>query len=151
MHAAPPPATAAIRPGAESAELDSSPNPHSCCRPVARFRSLIAALLLALWLPATLHCALEQAGLLPEAPTCSDHCATDNCDQFENGLFAKSASVVLKAPAMLTPLGPPAPVPATVMVPRILPARMTCPPGLAENWQFVFRAAPWPGAPSPAL
>lgn len=136
------------RPRAALLNLDRPQGPPSCSGPVARLRSLIAALLLAFWLPATLHCAMEQAGLLPEAPTCSDQCFADNCGQFEDGLYARTASVPLKAPVALPLLCLPAPAPETIIVPRISPERMSCPPELAENWQFVFRAAPWPGAPS---
>ena len=105
-------------------------------------------LLLALWLPATLHCALEQAGLLPEATACSDKCIADNCGQFEDGLYAKSASIALKAPTFFPLLCLPAPATEVIFVPSIAPERMSCPPELSGHWQFVFRAAPLPGAPS---
>ena len=116
-----------------------------------RLRSLTACLLLALWLPATLHCALEQAGLLRADTACIDQCLSDNCDQLENGLYNKFASVALKAPTF-------APLlclcclneitPETIIVPLLSPERTSCPPELPRSWQFVSRAAPLPGAPS---
>jgi hypothetical protein len=115
-----------------------------------RLRSLIACLLLALWLPATLHCSLEQAGLLGEKDGCAEQCATDNCVVLERGFF-KSAVVVVKAPApslaiclcCLIEIAP-----ETIIAPLVSPAQTDTPPELARTWQFAVRAAPLPGAPS---
>ncbi len=60
-----------------------------------RFRAFAALVLLALWLPATLHCALEEAGLLHADGCCAeqnvDHCDTDACAILETG-FVNSTS-----------------------------------------------------------
>ena len=69
---------------------------------MVRVSKLMAMVLLALWLPATQHCALEAVGAL--ITTCADNCATgessgkDGCGSIENGNF-KPTGVTLKAPA----------------------------------------------------
>ena len=66
---------------------------------VSRLMKLAALFMVALWLPATQHCALEAAGVL--ATTCADHCATgestgkDACGSIENGSY-KPAGDTLK-------------------------------------------------------
>jgi hypothetical protein len=118
---------------------------------MARLRSLLACLLLALWLPATLHCALQEAGVLRETKTCTDHCVLDNCGQLETGLPAKFTSVALQAPAFVPVLfawRPGAFAPDLAFVAELPRLRITCPPELARTWQFTVRAAPLPGAPS---
>lgn len=66
-----------------------------------RFLPLLSLLLLATWLPATEHCALEAAGFFAE--TCPDGCAStpgekDGCDTVENGAYKLSGDT-LKVPA----------------------------------------------------
>jgi hypothetical protein len=117
-----------------------------------RLRSLAAWLLVVLWLPATLHCSLEQAGLLGGDEACAESCATDNCDVLESGLF-KSTTAVLKVPAptALTCLCCLNEItPETIVVPPLSPEGTVSPPELARTWQFTARAAPPPRAPSPA-
>lgn len=70
-------------------------------QPMRRLLPLLSLLLLATWLPATEHCALEAAGLLAE--TCPDGCAAtpggkDGCDTVENGGYKLSGDT-LKVPA----------------------------------------------------
>lgn len=115
-----------------------------------RLRSLTAWLLLALWLPATLHCSLDRAGVLGESQACIESCATDNCDVLESG-FCHSTSDVLKVPAptALTCLCCLLEItPETIVLPLLSPARTSSPPELARTWQFTARAAPLPGAPA---
>jgi len=115
-----------------------------------RLRSLIVCLLLALWLPATLHCGIEDAGLLGKAEACANSCAADNCDVLESGSF-KSTHVVVNAPApaLLISLCCLIEItPETIIVPLVSPERTDCPPEVACGWQFTVRAAPLPGAPS---
>lgn len=115
-----------------------------------RLRFLAAWWLLALWLPATLHCSLDQAGVFGETQPCAEACATDNCDVLESGLF-NSAGVSLKVPApsvllclcCLTEVAPEPPV-----VPALSPEGTVSPPELARTWQFTARAALPPRAPS---
>lgn len=67
-----------------------------------RFLPFFSLLLVALWLPATQHCALEAAGLIPT--TCQDEQSGDTkngasggCDTVESGAY-KISSDVIKAP-----------------------------------------------------
>ncbi len=66
-----------------------------------RLLPFLSLLLLATWLPATEHCALEAAGVLSN--TCSDGCSdkpgqADGCDTVENGAYKLSGDT-LKVPA----------------------------------------------------
>lgn len=66
-----------------------------------RLTSLLCFLLLAVWLPATEHCALEAAGVL--AQTCPEGCAANSdakigCDTVEEGQY-RSVDSTLKVPA----------------------------------------------------
>lgn len=114
-----------------------------------RIFRIAVLLLLALWLPATLHCDLEAAGLAPASMECRDEHADaahadDNCDVVENGIY-KAASATLKifAPTLLA-AGPcpsvalPAP---PVFIPPLAPERTDSPPELTRTWQFLARAA----------
>lgn len=66
---------------------------------------VLAILLLAVWLPATLHCDLEAAGLI--GTQCVDDCgrnegANDGCDLVEKGLYKSSVDFVkISAPELL--------------------------------------------------
>lgn len=115
-----------------------------------RARSIVACVLLALWLPATLHCSLEQAGLLGEKDGCVDRCATDNCGVLETGLLKLTTDTVkVPAPSVLTCLCCLREItPETIIVPLVSPERTNSPPELAGTWQFAVRAAPPPRAPS---
>ena len=109
---------------------------------------LIALLLLALWLPATLHCDLEAAGLAHPALACHDEHApgahADNCALVEGGQY-HAAIALLKVPApsllactlcYLTLRAEP-----PVFVPPVSPEHTDSPPELIRVWQFARRAA----------
>ncbi len=126
---------------------------------VYRIRSYIALALLALWLPATLHCEMEMAGLFADSGTCHDRnssggtasedCAVDACAMLESGGFHSPTNTFLfKAPdltACLLLLVPPL---EFVSPPAIRLDRTTAPAELIQTWQFVRRAALPPRAPS---
>jgi hypothetical protein len=122
---------------------------------VSRLAKLASLLLIALWLPATLHCQLEVIGLdaffaCPEQSAHEEHadqsaCANDGCQLLESGQYAFSKSRI--APATL-----PAPVACLFAccllqaasaepVSEILASRQTEPLQLQRTWQFVRRAA----------
>lgn len=67
---------------------------------------MLAVFLLAVWLPATQHCALEAAGLIrshcESAETGDDHgCVNDACPTVESALFVTAHSATaLVAPAI---------------------------------------------------
>ena len=130
------------------------------------FRRTIALLLLAIWLPATLHCEVEAAELTLHLAGCdesapSDHshaalpedCAVDSCHTVEGGFTSSSsASTAVRAPLLSTPL-----FVALGLIPsfEISPPPVTgviealaAPPEIHRTWMFVTRAAPLPGAPA---
>lgn len=119
-------------------------------------RRIVALAVLAVWLPATLHCALEAAGLdewfgcHEEAAHDTSHCTDDACHAVE-GLAYKPDVAPVKvpppAPALLCHcllcLAPSFALPATE--PPTAPPE---PPALVRSWQFARRAAPPARAPS---
>lgn len=119
------------------------------------------ALLLALcWLPAALHCQLEQAGLAPllgcaDRPDEADHpaeksdCAADACQVVESGQLTLAHSRVA-LPVIVAAIVPsPGPVvlppPAGAIPSPLSPPR--APLAHEHTWQFVRRAAPPARAP----
>ncbi len=120
---------------------------------VPRLRFIVALLLATLWLPATLHCALEKAGLIAaDAGDAQDgdHRATDDCATVEAGHYKVSD---------VSP-GPAAPFlfacfelgevfsPETIILPRVSPERSDCPLEVPRTWHFLVRAALPARAPS---
>ncbi len=129
-----------------------------------RLPRLIALLLLALWLPATLHCDLEAAGIEhifgghdhasashDHAPAPSEH-ASDDIQHSTDGLSYRLDSLALKMPLpafaflyavaaipLLAPSDPPA---------NFIAETGTAPPEVARTWHFVTRAALPSRAPS---
>ena len=126
---------------------------------MSRVFPLVAAFLVALWLPATLHCELEHFGwesLFTCAESTSDQatgddCSDDACRTIESGAFAFSKSefaVLTAAPALacdctvgLLAIIPPAPAP------EISPIRQDETLPLQRAWQFALRTAAPPRAP----
>lgn len=128
-----------------------------------RILPFIACLLAVIWLPATMHCGLETAGLLLHehglelADTgCAPACENDTCAVVEEGAF-KNATHVVKVSAPVLALC----VTQLVLVsgaaesvaPRssVSPDTTDSPPELAGTWQFIARTALLPGAPSPLV
>jgi hypothetical protein len=125
---------------------------------VHRFAKYVAMLLLVMWGLATMHCALEQvAGF--EFLACCQHpdtvphqdndCSSDACAVVESGFYMIEEQA---SPVPLPGLGlsfvlplwesfPPTPVP------RCEPPNCS-PPELPRTWQFSFRTALPPRAPS---
>ena len=149
---------------------------HSCGEPVAtciavpgvalvsgvqRVKTVIALLLLSLWLPCTMHCQAEALGWLgsdstccekghadeSQKPDCSD-CAV--CSAIESGGYSLPQKVsfvevllvvvVHLAPDLLEPVREPAVL--------TLPAPDSTPQFLRQSWTFDRRAALSPRAPS---
>ncbi len=129
---------------------------------VSRLRRLIALALLALWLPATLHCALEEAGL-EIAFVCHDHDddqahhhappshtgahCDDACHTLEGAAIktVSAAKLVGQAtPFLIARLPDPPEIPAD----HVCPERTAAPDELGRPWQFSTRAAPPARAPS---
>jgi len=123
------------------------------------FLRIVAVTLLALWVPATMHCTLETTPGFSflqsccgadEAPPLDQDCAQDLCSVVESGLykiedpstFAPSLVVLLTFAALDWMAEPPA-----ASVPDFFPAS-TAPPDLPKVWQFSQRTALPPRAPS---
>lgn len=131
------------------------------CRAVHRLRSLAVLLLCALWVPATLHCDLEAAGLdelfscaadTSTPPAAHNDTCEDACDVIEGGWVTRTSPVVaVTAPALdvillgfvVLPSALVLAVPADALTNTIV-----APPECARTWQFAFRAAPPARAPS---
>ena len=125
---------------------------------VPRLRQLVALAVLALWLPATLHCALEAAGF-DGVFACADGHETgahdeaprDACDVIEGAAFKPAANTTaLPRPSLCACLlcfvAPP---PAIDLTPPVtgVSEQVAAPPEIARAWVFVERAALPPRAP----
>jgi hypothetical protein len=122
-------------------------------------KSSVAMLLLALWVPVSMHCGLEA---LPgfnflqcccggdEVPEPDHGCTPDTCSAIESGLYK-----IEDDPAILAGLATMLALAAWEVVTELpadsAPARFSGsapPPELGHIWQFIFRAARPPRAPS---
>ena len=135
---------------------------HATLRAVNRLRFIIVPLLVALWLPASSHVLLEHWELIhqvhadhePGSEASHEH-GPDNHDAADGLCLVPSAKVPLPQPLILAlPLG--------LMVPILSDGREcigqfphsgpsppgTAPPYLSHRWQFSFRTALLPRAPS---
>lgn len=129
---------------------------------VQRVRRLLALALLALWLPATLHCGLEAAGLDELFHCAAEHhavahddtSASDACDVIEGAAFKPAANTAVLPPPVLHAVvlalfsAPPVVALPLTPPPRGLSAHVAAPPEVARTWHFLVRAAPPPRAPS---
>ena len=120
-----------------------------------RLRAVVAIALLALWLPATLHCELETLGVFAACEHCHDDAdgateesGADGCATVENGGYRIDA-FVLKAPEA------PFLLVLFVVPPPDGEARSTgdwdataAPLHVRRTWQFAARAAPPSRAPA---
>jgi len=118
---------------------------------------LVALLLLALWLPATLHCDLEAAGVT-NILGCHDHRASgpafgtdDHCHSIEGVTYKLDfGSIKTPPPAalLLFVFAPPGLFAADVPPRQLAVESKTAPPEVARTWHFAARAAPLARAPS---
>ena len=138
-----------------------NPAPSTNPADVPRLIKFAAVLLVALWLPATLHCQLEGLGLdaifacadqpVDTAHTADGDCADDGCQTLEEGQFVLSKPKI--DPAILPALAcacvscflfvaPPA------ASREISASRQDEALPLQRTWQFLTRAAPPVRAPA---
>lgn len=127
---------------------------------MARLARIVSVVLLALWLPATLHCALEASGILGVA--CADEgcsssdsaCVSDGCVALESAQYHAADSARVSAPlahacvaavcaALAVPIVP-APTDGVTPVPATSPTWV-------PTWHFARRAAPPSRAPASLL
>ena len=123
------------------------------------FRKSVVLFLLALWLPATMHCTLETlpefsflqwccGGDATQAP--DRDCTQDTCTALESGFY-----MIEDNPAIAFDLGVELTLPLgewlveSALAPTgLYDATYLSPPGLPRPWQFLCRAASSPRAPS---
>ena len=134
-------------------------------RAVKSVMRVLALWLAAFWLPLTLHC--ELTGLLSGCATQScheDNCGFDNHSCCGEGTecgtlvckILKTGNYRLDDATVVVPVGPISiPFIHELFEHRIFSAPLAvldestgAPPGCLRSWQFVFRAAPAPRAPS---
>lgn len=130
-------------------------------RPMSRLTRMLLLALVALWLPVTLHCRLEAAGLFEPHDAChateqaaepNSDCKDDSCPTVEDSLYKESAqTLTLAAPSLCNGLACLAVVALErdlCAEPTLSPARHAPPRELRVAWQFLSRAAPPARAPS---
>jgi hypothetical protein len=124
---------------------------------VKRLRSIVSLLLLALWLPATLHCDLEAAGL-DHVLGCHEH-ATDEAAHCHDDVWhaidvlaskADNSGLRIVLPTLMPHYDCMAfgVAPATPLAPVNVSPPIRPPPDLDVGWPFVRRAAPPARAPA---
>lgn len=141
------------------AGLDQCSRPR-IVRSVSRFARMLVLLLVAAWLPVTLHCRLEAAGLHGADECCASEqtaqttgdCKDDTCPTVEEALYKEtSQGLRLATPALVECFTGFAPLfrPLVLSIePALSPERHAPPLELKAAWQFVTRAAPPARAPS---
>ena len=124
-------------------------------------KTVVTVLLLALWLPATSHALLEQAGWIhTEHADADGDSDTDNDHDVADGICRAASTDVQVPQPELT--GPPMPISSldfSLGLAALLQASLAAPngpdppgaapPELSHTWQFSFRASLPPRAPSP--
>src|SRR5262245_36131740 len=122
-------------------------------------RTLTVLAMVAIWLPATNHCRLEQIPGLAfltccnheeSAPHQDNDCETDNCAAVEEGLYkTEDGHIKVAAPICDHLLLFCSMIPDPDEESRFLPVFLaTSDLDLPAPWQFTFRAAAPPRAPS---
>jgi len=127
-----------------------------------RFHRIIAFVLAAVWLPAVVHCGMENLNEATAESGCCSHessgpeaskgaCVADHCEIFDDGHFlSKDGAAKLVAP--LPVFGA---IPACGIDTASSPSCKVCVPAggdsppaeLARRWMFELRAAPLANAP----
>ena len=125
---------------------------------MSQWKSILSLMCLAVWLPATQHCKLENLPGLAflQCPTDtpdSSNCQGDSCDTVERGAYRVPDNVDLVIvpllPAVVPELRPVvAPEPALVLSPSLL---VVLSEPSSERWQYYsVRAAPVRGPSLPS-
>ena len=120
---------------------------------MSRLKTTLAALLFACWIPATSWCYLERAGWIPDTD--------DGTPVGESSQAAPCWNAVPAIYKLVHGQRETAPTPVRMRVPLSNPFELTplqnliccvefgvSPPELCKSWQFSFRAASAPRAPS---
>jgi hypothetical protein len=123
---------------------------------VNRWKAILSLLCLAVWLPATQHCKLENLPGLAflqcagDTPTNSDCGDGDQCDQVERGLYKSESTTLVLTPPAIVALFVAAELSEQFESSQILTigAKVAPPPDLPTSWQFSSRTALPVRAPS---
>lgn len=120
-----------------------------------RLRQIVGLLLLVLWVPLTSHCTWENISDLALFKCVDDteqsseqksDCADDGCEQLETATYRSSdAQPDVAPPAFLVLFQL---LNLTVPAHESCAAATTSPPEILSGWQFTFRTALPPRAPS---
>lgn len=121
----------------------------------------MSLVLLAIWLPCTMHCQAEALGWLGGDSTCCEKGHTDDsfepdcsdcavCQSVESGGYSlpQKVSFVHVLLIVAVHLAPDLLAPACEPAPLTLPAPDSTPQFLRQSWRFDCRTAPAPRAPS---
>lgn len=132
----------------------------SIIRYVKWLRTIVVLTLAALWLPVSVHCQLEQLPGLEflsccnhedtTAPHQDDDCKGDACAVVESGLYkTEERQISLPAPDWMPVASYCALRPEACFCAEVRSSHQgTAPPELSRVWQFSFRTALLPRAPS---
>lgn len=121
------------------------------------FTKVVAVLLLALWVPVTMHCELQAAvhSVLLQC-CCGDEAtqgpahADDVCGTVESGFYKVEENEILTAPVLAFVALAPDTLASLTSEPALEPAipEPGPPQELPQSWQFSYRVALPPRAPS---
>jgi hypothetical protein len=110
---------------------------------VRLLHKLLAVVMLAIWLPASMHCALEDAGILEKDSACADsptgtHDRSDECQFETSGIHLQKSEIAVAAliPALVVVIET-AQLDSCGLVILANPSL----PDLCPSWQFVYRTA----------
>jgi hypothetical protein len=123
------------------------------------FNKIMAVMLLVLWVPTTSHCLIESIDLLPQFLCCSEACAPDGaepgedqdgCESLESASYKVDEQVAWVAAPVFTAWLPEflALVEPVDIGVNSLDALHLVEPDLPVTWQFSYRTAAPPRAPS---
>ncbi len=118
---------------------------------MTRLRIIVAATLLVIWLPATSLCLAENAGLIGQGDGCADCPSSQQtapCCKLASAVYKlddNRSVVVAESGNLLFGITIDIDLPAGVSV---TPNDIESPPEIRSSWQFYFRAAASPRAPS---
>jgi hypothetical protein len=119
---------------------------------VDQLKTIVATCLLALWMPATSLCLIENAGWLKKSDGCCDTQSSETlpCCALASATYKMDESRSAKAPVVQLFVAP-IDLANLNSMPQQFASVAECgvsPPELSASWQFSFRAALMPRAPS---
>jgi hypothetical protein len=121
-------------------------------------RKFVILLLLALWLPVTMHCDLEAAGVAAlsheqqHSSSCGAMCTCHGCAAVEDGAYRLSDNLLKVMPLSCCDCSNCLACLALIEIPEVEPVLVRGgepePEALQPSWHFVRRAAMSPRAPN---